>query len=96
MTQSVWKFPLKVDDEQSISIPAGFTPLKVDVQQGVPCLWALVNPAVEKTDVVVRIYGTGHPIDDFVRGDQYVDSFMMYDGQLVFHVFLFTQERNDA
>jgi len=88
MTQSVWKYPLKVDDRQVIEMPFGASPLKVDVQNGQPYLWALVNPAVEQVKCEIIIVGTGHPVDDFITASEYVDSFMMHDGALVFHVFL--------
>lgn len=88
MAQSVWKYPLKVADEQLIEVPIGSQPLKVAMQGNELCLWMLVNPVVEKTTKKVHIHGTGHAVDDFISRSDYVDSFMLHDGALVFHVFV--------
>lgn len=69
-------------------IPAGGVVLDVASQDGVPCLWVLVDP--EEPDGVVRRtfigYGTGHPIADDDK--RYVGTAHDVDGAgLVFHVF---------
>lgn len=88
MAQSVWKYPLKMADEQIIEVPFGAAPLKVTMQGDEPCLWMLENPVVEKTTKKVHIRGTGYAVDDFISRSDYVDSFMLDDGALVFHVFV--------
>lgn len=88
MSQSVWKFPLQVADEQIIEVPLGAKPLNAEMQNDELCLWMLVNPAVEKVTKKVHIHGTGHKVSDFVTVGDYVDSFMMLNGSLVFHVFV--------
>ncbi|AUR81727.1 hypothetical protein NVP1089O_77 [Vibrio phage 1.089.O._10N.261.51.F9] len=88
MSQSVWKYPLKVADEQIIEVPQGAEPLKAEMQNGELCLWMLVNPAAERGSRKVHIHGTGHKVSDFVTRSDHVDSFMMCGGTLVFHVFV--------
>ena len=66
-------------------MPKGADILWVDMQQGQPCIWARVNPDAPKERKRIRIFGTGHPIPDDL-GD-YVGTFMMKDGALVFHLY---------
>lgn len=85
MTTTIWKFPILVHDDQSIEMPRGADILWVDNQQGQPCIWARVNPYAPKEQRRIRIFGTGHPMPDEL-GD-YVGTFMMKDGALVFHLY---------
>lgn len=85
MTTTIWKFPILVNDEQDIEMPRGADILWVDVQQGQPCIWARVNPAAPRENKRIRIFGTGHPMPDEL-GD-YVGTFMMKGGALVFHLY---------
>lgn len=48
MNKSIWKFTLKITDVQTIEAPAFSEPLCVQIQNGVPCLWMLVMPEMEK------------------------------------------------
>lgn len=85
---TVWKFALKVEANQIIKIPCGFTSLSIQLQNGVPTLWALVNtetPTVEKT---IKMYGTNHPIEDPTV--DYISTVQLPNG-LVFHFFMTTK-----
>ncbi|CAM0107421.1 hypothetical protein VPH234P10_0076 [Vibrio phage 234P10] len=88
MSQSVWKYPLLVIDEQVIEVPEGAEPLKVEMQNGELCLWMLVDTDVSFCHKKVLVFGTGHRIEDPLDRSDYVDSFMMHGGALVFHVFV--------
>jgi hypothetical protein len=90
MTTSIWKYPLETTDEQEVKVPKRAIPLCVQVQGGVPCLWARVDPknwAEGKVEtLIVRTHGTGHPID----GDpgQYLGTYqLLAGGAFVGHVF---------
>lgn len=88
MSQSVWKFPLRVEDEQTIEVPVGTEPLKAEMQNGELCLWMLVDTDVSFCRKKVLVFGTGHKVNDTIDRSDYVDSFMMHNGALVFHVFV--------
>lgn len=81
----IWKFPLPVEDVVDIKMPAGAELLCVQLQNGSPCLWAKVD--VKSTPTARRFYvvGTGHPMP--VKAKNYVGTFQLSGGQLVFHVF---------
>lgn len=84
---TIWKFPLKVIDEQTISLTAGYRTLHVEVQGGRPCLWVALNPDAQKQDAKIRIIGTGHRISDYAELN-YIGTFITHGDALVFHVFL--------
>lgn len=75
---------MDVNDEQSFDIPSDSKILCVQVQHGVPCIWVLVDPNVSKERKKIMIYGTGHPITE---DGQYIGTFQVLGGSLVFHVF---------
>ena len=59
--KTIYKYPLKLDDEQTIKLPAYSKPLTVQVQHGIVTLWALVDDRNEAKEYHVRIHGTGNP-----------------------------------
>ena len=83
---TIRKFPLEITDEQTITVPLVNCPLCVQVQYDEPCLWMAVDPEAKSVSVKVMIFGTGH---EGVSGDMdYIGTFQMRGGALVFHVFL--------
>lgn len=87
----VFKYPLEMTDVQEVRAPFGMQPLCVQMQDGKPCMWALVNPANGMTGHTVWIHGTGHEVNSQVY-QHYVGTFQMHGGQLVFHVFCKPEE----
>jgi hypothetical protein len=82
--QRIYKYPLLILDEQEVEMPMGAGLMTVQMQNGQPCLWALVDTenTLEKRKVLIR--GTGHPAVDVGR---YISTFQMKGGELVFHAF---------
>lgn len=78
---TIWKFDIYPGITR-IAIPSGANLLSVQMQQGVPRVWALVDPDATHSTREIETYPTGH-VDD-VRGD-YIGTFQV-DG-LVFHAF---------
>lgn len=82
----IWKWTLAVTDLQVIEMPMNAKLLSVQIQGELPQLWALV-----KEDQTLRqarriaIYGTGNPIPD--DPGEYISTFQMHGGALVFHAF---------
>lgn len=84
---TIWKFPLKIIDEQIIMMPRINKIISVQVQQKVPCLWAIVNPDDSlKIPVKIVIIGTGHIHPSFMDMD-FIGSIQLHEGNLVLHVF---------
>lgn len=84
---SIWKFPLEVTDEQVVQMPARSRILSVQVQNGVVCLWAVCvsDGSVSSERRVIRMYGTGNPIDDRTDTMNFIGT--VQRGPFVFHVF---------
>lgn len=85
MTTAVWKYELKIVSEQKIEMPVMAKLLCVQVQNGAPQLWALVNPNAPMERRRILTLGTGHPADG--KPGEYVGTYQVEDGSLVFHVF---------
>ena len=83
--KTVYKYPLKIDDYQKVNLPMGAKILCIKVQNGIPCLWALIDKEQTYDEAVtIRCAGTGHDIKDEV---EYIDTIMVAGGALVFHLF---------
>lgn len=81
----IWKWKLAMVDEQTIDVPEGARLLTVQIQDGAPQIWALHDERSPKCQRRIAIYGTGNPIPDD-PGD-YIATFQMSKGALVFHAF---------
>lgn len=82
---SIWKYPLRVVDEQTLDVPEGAEVLTVQVQNGTPCLWARVDPTAPKTPRKIITHGTGHLVPETTG--RYIATYQIEGGALVFHVF---------
>ena len=87
MNKAIWKYSLKTINEQTIEMPTGASILCCQVQCGLPCLWVLVDTAATKTVLrKIVIKRTGFPFDG-IGPDNYIGTYQLSAGQLVFHVF---------
>lgn len=82
--KTIWKFHFGIADYQLINMPIGAKPLAVQLKTGIPCLWCLVESENEQIPYTLLVRGTGHPVDP---GVEYIGSFQMAGGALVWHVF---------
>ena len=86
MIRRIYKYTLKLQDEQDVSMPLGAVLLSIQEQHGNLTVWAHVDPS-EKTmvDKRFRIYGTGHDIDWEDGRLHYAAT--VQSGAMVWHVF---------
>lgn len=84
--EHIYKYPLKLQNEQMVEMPQGAVVLAVQTQRETPCLWAQVDPSAPVIKRRFMTYGTGHPIVDYKAG-HYVGTYQLQRGDLVFHVF---------
>jgi hypothetical protein len=84
MSRTVWKFTAPVQDQFAISMPIGAKLLSADIQEGIVCIWALVDPEEGLETRNFRLAGTGHPIAEHVH---FLETMVLHDGALVFHLF---------
>jgi len=85
---TIWKYPVPAEDYFKLSLPIGAMPLAVQAQRGQPQMWVLLeeNETVF-VNRVFRVAGTGHPIAEGLHHLQYIDTFQLHGGNLIFHVF---------
>ena len=106
MSDVVYKYPVELTDEFSVTLPRFCQILTVQTQlvegREKPFMW--VKHTLNTTKIIqrrFRLAGTGHPIDEpkspngQMTGDvngpakwQYIDSFQLEGGMLVFHLFV--------
>lgn len=85
--QTIHKYPFKVTDKVSISMPADAEVLCVQVQPDTgPCIWALVDREKPQCMKNFRVFGTGQPVEKEATRF-YVGTFQLLEGTLVFHLF---------
>lgn len=85
MITAVWKWNLAVTDVQKLDIPVRAKLLCVQIQNGTPRLWALVNPDAPTETRNIITLGTGLRVD--CLPGKYVGTYQLKGGVLVFHVF---------
>jgi len=85
---TIWKYNLGIQDYLEIDMPIGADILDMQMQHGIPTLWALVDPEAKEIKRKFIIRGTGHDIDGELYENMYfIGTFQMDDGNLIFHVF---------
>jgi hypothetical protein len=91
--QVIWKYQLKVQDEQIVSMPEDAKILCIQAQREKPCLSVIIKTEKisKPVDRTFLMYGTGHTHEK-IEGD-YIGTFQLHNGRLVFH--LFEKERRE-
>lgn len=82
---TVYKYGFDITDDFELELPKGARILHVDVQNGYPYIWALVDPDAPKEKKKFHLAGTGHPINEKIKN--HIGTFLLHEGALVFHLF---------
>jgi len=85
--KTVYKYPLEVTDQQTVRLPRDHKVLCVQTQYDKPFIWALVDTQSPNFDYLFHTIATGAPADR-VKSRQYIGTYQLHDGALVFHVFM--------
>ena len=86
MARRIFKYQIETTDIQSVKMPKGSIIHCLQLQNNVPCIWAMVNPEEKEIETrVIAVYGTGHPIPDSEQA--YIGTYQTSGGFFVFHVF---------
>lgn len=83
--ETIYKYPLQVTREQKIKMPANANPLCVQMQNGVPTLWCVVDTYFAEVEFSVFCIGTGHEMPGILA--IYVGTVQLSDGT-VWHYFI--------
>lgn len=84
--KTIYKYPIKIDDTFEIIMPAGSEVLTIQLQNGEPYIWVLVDPDKDSIPHTFYMLGTGH-LRKGLRKENYIGTFQLADGRLVFHLF---------
>jgi hypothetical protein len=84
----IWKWTLRVTDQQRMWMPKGAKLLCVQTQRETPQIWALVDESADLEQRAFDTYGTGNPMPDGDPG-QYIGTYQVNRNgvSFVFHVF---------
>jgi len=85
--KSIWKYDLDTVDVQIINMPNGADILSVQVQHGVPRIWAMVEKSnhIQPRKIITK--GTGHDAGDITDSCSFIGTYQLHGGAIVFHVF---------
>lgn len=64
----IWKFPLELKEWQALDMPIGSEVLTLQVQEGTPTLWVMVDPLMPKVKKHFHIVATGQAISEEQHG----------------------------
>lgn len=83
---TIWKYAVRLDAPGAfhLQMPVGADVLTVQLQDGAPMLWAMVNPDARTIQRSFRVVGTGWDNEDFT-GCRYVGTWQK--DSLVWHLF---------
>lgn len=83
--KTIYKYEISPGIE-SFEMPVGAEVLTVQAQNDKPYLWALVDTTEKAVEMrKFGVYGTGHNMPQ--EPGEYVGTFQLHGGSLVFHVF---------
>lgn len=83
--KTIWKYPIPyLTPLREIEMPEGAEILTAQIQNGVLCLWAIVDTSKPETTRVIEIIGTGHEIQ---KGERKYIGTVYPDNGLVWHIF---------
>lgn len=83
--RTIYKYPLGITDEFWLSLPKDAEILHIGVQEGMPMLWAIVDPEAVWDSRRLLVVGTGHLLPDGASKLTHVSTFQ--EGPFVWHVF---------
>lgn len=85
--KTIWKYELQPVDSQNIQMPVEAEILTLQVQNGQPQLWALVDPNAEMTTRHIEMFGTGNIIPPLMTEKRRYIGTYQHGKHLIFHVF---------
>ena len=84
--KTIWKYEISSPD-LSIQVPKGGKVLTVQTQHGIACIWILIDLTKDLESRRFITYGTGHRIDISEEQLEYIGTWQMSNGNLIFHTF---------
>lgn len=83
MSWKVWKYPIPIQDEVTLLMPADAKPIAFQIQGDLAIMWAVVDPHAPNELRKFAVIGTGHA--DIPTPHEYIGTIQR--GQFVWHLF---------
>lgn len=87
--QTIHKFTLNTNNVQVLALPRFSECLSLQVQNGKPQLWALVDTEQTAAEFTVICFGTGHEVPRLPPSHKFLGTAQLASGSLVLHFFGF-------
>jgi hypothetical protein len=90
MRKVIYKYKIEMSGstiDRIVKLPKHADIISVGVQFNEIFIWAIVIPAHDLEDRVFRVYPTGMEIPLCEKMGEFLGSVLLFDGNLVFHVF---------
>lgn len=85
MPKRIYKYELKVEDEQVVKVPMNSRFITIQNQFGRIQMWLMVDPFEFEEEIKIRCFGTGHDIPVDESNLLYMGT--VQDMQMVWHFF---------
>lgn len=85
--KTIWKYNVDCRSSFYLDMPVNAVVLSVQVQNGVPCIWAMVDSEERLKVRQFAVVGTGNPINQDMTGWRFIGTFQLLGGDIVLHLF---------
>ena len=82
----IWKLKLEHERTQIVKMPLKSEIMDIQMQNGTPTMWAMVDPETDEIEVKINMYGTGDETHENVLKDEYLST--VQDREYVWHFFM--------
>lgn len=76
MNETIFKYPIEIENFFAIEMPKGAKVLSVGVQNNKPYIWAMINEN-KKEKRMFRLMGTGHPTYQKEKDLHFIGTFQL-------------------
>ena len=88
MNTVIWKYPIGPGPlTMNIMMPKDAEILSMQLQRGMPTMWAMVDPDAPRVTRQIRTYPTGGFHSGFEEAGEFLGTYQLEDMELVYHVF---------
>lgn len=83
--QEIYKYEVEIGQRNVVKMPENAQILSVQMQHGIPVIWALVDPQFLEEKRRFEFVGTGHDIE--FDTTKYIGTVQLNNGAFIFHLF---------
>lgn len=85
--KKIFKYTFLIVRDIQLVLPKNAEILSVQLHDGEPCMWALVDPDAATETRYFKIHGTGHEVTAIEPYQQRIHISTFQDGEYVWHLF---------